>query len=95
MLFAFSVHIFLFCPQTIDCNTDGGIIAGDDQRSLLLAVYDYLRENGCCPELISLIMPHTTNIWMQKRIDSEYSRFKSRGYFFKILEKALKVCYYI
>ena len=31
----------------IDMETDGGIIAGDNPRSVLLAVYEYLRQNGC------------------------------------------------
>ena len=31
----------------IDCNEVGGIIAGDNPRSVLLAVYEYLRQNGC------------------------------------------------
>lgn len=31
----------------IDCDTEGGIIAGDNPRSVLLAVYEYLRQNGC------------------------------------------------
>ena len=31
----------------IDCDTDGGIIAGDNPRSVLIAVYEYLRKNGC------------------------------------------------
>ena len=31
----------------VDCDTDGGIIAGDNPRSVLLAVYEYLRLNGC------------------------------------------------
>ncbi len=31
----------------IDCDADGGIIAGDNPRSVLLAVYEYLRQNGC------------------------------------------------
>ena len=31
----------------IDCDTDGGIIAGDNPRSVLLSVYEYLRQNGC------------------------------------------------
>ena len=31
----------------IDCDTDGGIIAGDNPRSILLAVYEYLRQNCC------------------------------------------------
>lgn len=30
-----------------DCDTDGGIIAGDNPRSVLLSVYEYLRQNGC------------------------------------------------
>ena len=31
----------------IDCDEAGGIIAGDNPRSVLLAVYEYLRQNGC------------------------------------------------
>ena len=31
----------------IDCDTNGGIIAGDNPRSVLLSVYEYLRQNGC------------------------------------------------
>jgi len=31
----------------IDCNTEGGIIAGDNAHSVLIAVYEYLRQNGC------------------------------------------------
>ena len=31
----------------IDCDERGGIIAGDNPRSVLLAVYEYLRQNGC------------------------------------------------
>ena len=31
----------------IDTDCDGGIIAGDNPRSVLLAVYEYLRQNGC------------------------------------------------
>ena len=31
----------------VDTDTDGGIIAGDNPRSVLLAVYEYLRQNGC------------------------------------------------
>ena len=31
----------------IDCDTYGGIIAGDNPRSVLLSVYEYLRQNGC------------------------------------------------
>jgi len=31
----------------IDTDTAGGIIAGDNPRSVLLAVYEYLRQNGC------------------------------------------------
>jgi len=30
-----------------DCDTEGGIIAGDNPRSVLLSVYEYLRHNGC------------------------------------------------
>ena len=31
----------------INCDTCGGIIAGDNPRSVLLSVYEYLRQNGC------------------------------------------------
>ena len=31
----------------MDCDKEGGIIAGDNPRSVLLAVYEYLRQNGC------------------------------------------------
>ncbi len=31
----------------IDCDEEGGIIAGDNPRAVLLAVYEYLRQNGC------------------------------------------------
>ena len=31
----------------IDCDERGGVIAGDNPRSVLLAVYEYLRRNGC------------------------------------------------
>ena len=31
----------------IDTDCEGGIIAGDNPRSVLLAVYEYLRRNGC------------------------------------------------
>ena len=31
----------------IDCTEEGGIIAGDNPRSVLLAVYEYLRRLGC------------------------------------------------
>ena len=31
----------------MDCDENGGIIAGDNYRSVLLAVYEYLRQNGC------------------------------------------------
>ena len=31
----------------IDTDTEGGVIAGDNPRSVLLSVYEYLRKNGC------------------------------------------------
>ena len=31
----------------VDCDTAGGIIAGDNPRAVLLSVYEYLRQNGC------------------------------------------------
>ena len=42
----------------IDTEDKAGIIAGDNPRSVLLAVYDYLRENGCR--------------WLLPGIDGEY-----------------------
>ena len=40
----------------IEADAEGGIIAGDNLRSVLLAVYEYLRQQGCrwlFPELLS------------------------------------------
>ena len=31
----------------IDCDTEGGVIAGSNPRSILLSVYEFLRQNGC------------------------------------------------
>lgn len=31
----------------LDCDAEGGIIAGSNPRAVLLAVYEYLRQNGC------------------------------------------------
>ena len=31
----------------IDCDTEGGIIAGSNPRSVLLSVYEYFRQMGC------------------------------------------------
>lgn len=42
----------------IDTNTDGGILAGSNPRSVLFAVYRYLRLNGCR--------------WLYPGIDGEY-----------------------
>ena len=42
----------------IDCAEKGGIIAGSNPRSVLLAVYEYLRQNGC--------------EWLFPGIDGEY-----------------------
>ena len=46
----------------IDCDTEGGIIAGDNPRSVLLAVYRYLTINGCR--------------WLYPGIDGEYIPIK-------------------
>ena len=46
----------------IDCDTEGGIIAGDNPRSVLLAVYEYLRQNGCR--------------WLFPGVDGEYIPMK-------------------
>ena len=42
----------------IDCDKNGGIIAGSNPRSVLLAVYEYLRQNGCR--------------WLMPGVDGEY-----------------------
>ena len=42
----------------IDCDERGGIIAGDNPRSVLLSVYEYLRRNGCR--------------WLMPTVDGEY-----------------------
>ena len=42
----------------IDCDCEGGIIAGDNPRSVLLSVYEYLRQNGCR--------------WLLPGVDGEY-----------------------
>lgn len=46
----------------IDCREDGGIIAGSNQRSILLAVYEYLRQEGCR--------------WLFPGVDGEYIPIK-------------------
>lgn len=42
----------------IDCDENGGIISGSNYRSVLLAVYEYLRQNGCR--------------WLMPGVDGEY-----------------------
>jgi len=42
----------------IDCDENGGVIAGDNPRSVLLSVYEYLRQNGCR--------------WLMPGVDGEY-----------------------
>ncbi len=42
----------------IDTDTTGGIIAGSNPRSVLLAVYEYLRQNDCR--------------WLMPGVDGEY-----------------------
>ena len=46
----------------IDCDECGGIIAGDNPRSVLLSVYEYLRQNGCR--------------WLYPGVDGEYIPMK-------------------
>ena len=46
----------------IDCDTEGGIIAGSNPRSVLLAVYEYLRQMGCR--------------WLMPGVDGEYIPMK-------------------
>ena len=47
----------------IDCDTQGGIIAGSNARSVLLAVYEYFRQMGCR--------------WLFPGLDGEYIPLKS------------------
>ncbi|MBR2926003.1 MAG: DUF4838 domain-containing protein [Clostridia bacterium] len=47
----------------IDTDTTGGIIAGDNPRSVLLAVYEYLKKNGCR--------------WLFPGVDGEYIPLKN------------------
>ena len=47
----------------IDVSEAGGIIAGSNERSVLLAVYEYLRQNGCR--------------WLYPGVDGEYIPLKS------------------
>ena len=47
----------------IDADANGGIIAGDNPRSVLLAVYEFLRQNGCR--------------WLFPGIDGEYVPMKA------------------
>ena len=46
----------------IDCDTEGGIIAGSNPRSVLLSVYEYLRQMGCR--------------WLMPTVDGEYIPMK-------------------
>ncbi len=46
----------------IDCDREGGIIAGSNPRSVLLAVYEYLKQNGCR--------------WLMPGVDGEYIPMK-------------------
>lgn len=47
----------------VDCDESGGIISGSNPRSVLLAVYEFLRRNGCR--------------WLYPGIDGEYIPLKS------------------
>ena len=42
----------------IDCDEHGGVIAGDNPRSVLIAVYEFLKKNGC--------------LWLYPGADGEY-----------------------
>ena len=46
----------------INCDASGGIIAGSNPRSVLLSVYEYLRQNGCR--------------WLMPGVDGEYIPMK-------------------
>lgn len=47
----------------IDCDDNGGIIAGSNPRSVLLSVYEYLKRNGCR--------------WLLPGVDGEYIPIKN------------------
>ncbi|MBE7027790.1 MAG: DUF4838 domain-containing protein [Ruminococcaceae bacterium] len=47
----------------MDCDENGGIIAGDNPRSVLISVYEYLRQNGCR--------------WLFPGVDGEYIPLKN------------------
>ena len=65
------------CPELddilyIDTDASGGIIAGDNPRSVLLSVYEYLRRNGC-----AWLMPgHDGEFIPTKDIEPVKYRFK-------------------
>ena len=46
----------------IDTDTEGGVIAGSNPRAVLIAVYEYLRKNGC--------------EWLMPGVDGEYIPMK-------------------
>jgi len=46
----------------IDCSAEGGVIAGDNPCAALIAVYEYLRHNGCR--------------WLMPGVDGEYIPMK-------------------
>ena len=50
--------VFLDDIIYVDCDERGGIISGDNERSVLIAVYEYLKQNGCR--------------WLFPGIDGEY-----------------------
>ena len=72
----------------IDTEERSGIIAGDNPRSVLLAVYDYLRENGCrwlLPGIDGELIPMRDTIPVKRRFvpSNRYRGWVSEGTVFQ------------
>lgn len=72
----------------IDTEERSGIIAGDNPRSVLLAVYDYLRENGCrwlLPGIDGELIPMQNTIPIKRRFvpTNRYRGWVSEGTVFQ------------
>ena len=72
----------------IDMREKEGIIAGDNPRSVLLAVYDYLRENGCrwlLPGVDGEYVPMRDTVSVKRRFvpTSRYRGWVSEGTVFQ------------
>ena len=72
----------------IDMQEKSGIIAGDNPRSVLLAVYDYLRENGCrwlLPGIDGEFIPKRDTVPVKRRFvpSNRYRGWVSEGTVFQ------------